>query len=366
MTPTVSARRVLALVCALGLVVAASAATADDDKEHSEKSGYLGVHLQNIDPSMAKALQLEEDGGVLISEVVDESPAANAGLEDGDVVLEFDGRSIEDIGDLTRAVRKAAPGDTVEVVVLREGERQTLDVEIGERENVFAWVSGDGNDAWTFHSDGDVHLEDFHNDHARVMIKRMKDGDDVNVWVTGLDSDRGYMGVHLDDLNEQLGDYFGVEDGDGALITEVIEDSAAEAAGLQAGDVIVKIGNENIESADDVHDAMRHTEVGEKLAVAVMRDGKSKTFDLELGEMSEKLFSKNIEFYGDDDHYRIVGPKMLRSMPHMKGQMYMHDTPHIEIIREIEEDEDDLEEVREELDKLREELKEVQEELKKK
>jgi serine protease Do len=357
-----SARRVLALVCALCLVAAAGTVLADDDKEHSEKSGYLGVHLQNIDSSMAKALQLDEDGGVLISEVVDESPAATAGLEDGDVVLEFDGRSIDDIGDLTRAVRRAEPGETVEVVVLRAGERRSLDVEIGERENVFAWISGDGDSAWTIRG-GDLHLEDFHDDHARVMIKRMKDGDDVNVWVTGFDSDRGYLGVHLDDLNEQLGDYFGVEDGEGALVTSVIEDSGAEKAGLMAGDIIVRIGDEDVESAADVSSAMQHTEVGEELEVTVVRKGRTETFTVELGEMSKEFFGKNIEFFDDDDHYRIVGPKMLRSMPHMKGQMYMHDPGHIEIIREIEDDDEELEEVREELEKLREELKEVQEEL---
>ncbi|MCP4573909.1 MAG: PDZ domain-containing protein [bacterium] len=362
MTPTMSARRVLALVCVLGLVAAAGTALADD-KEDGEKSGYLGVHLQSIDSSMAKALQLDDDEGVLISQVVDDGPAATAGLEDGDVVLEFNGKDIEDVRDLTRAVRRAEPGETVEVVVLREGKRQTLDVEVGEREHGFVWVHADGDDDTEI--DVYTHLENLHEGDSSFFYMQMKDGDDLNVYIKGHDEDRGYMGVHLDDLNEQLGEYFDIEDGEGALVTEVVEDSAAEAAGLRAGDVIVKMGDEDIASASDVTSAMQHTEVDQEIEVKVKRKGKTETFDVKLGEMPDDFFGKNIQFFGDGDNYRIVAPKMLRRMPHMQRQMRVHAPEHLEVIREFHDQDDDLDEVREELEQLRMELKDLQKELKK-
>ena len=68
------------------------------------------------------------------------------------------------------------------------------------------------------------------------------------------------MGVNLDDLNEQMGEYFGVEGGKGALVTEVVEDSPAAKAGLKAGDVIVKLGEKDIDSSAALHKAMADTE----------------------------------------------------------------------------------------------------------
>lgn len=365
MNPTMSARRVLALVCAVGLLAGASAALADDD-------GYLGVMLQDINSSMAKALQLDDDAGVLVSQVIDDSPADEAGLEDGDVILEFDGRTIEDGGDLRRVVRRTDPGDEVEVVVLREGERRTIDVEIGEAGDGAFWVSKDDN-VWfgkdqdfEFEFDDDVYVERFGDgDDARVIIKRLHDGDhDVDVYVHGMNTDRGYMGVHLDDLSEQLGEYFGVDDGDGALITEVIDDSPAAAAGLEAGDVIVKLDGEDIESANDLHDAMRHTEVEQEVAVEVMRKGRSKELEVTLGEMPEEAIKRHIEILGDGD-VRMVAPKMMMRFPHMKKNMRFHRPEGLRMLREFHVDDDELDEMREELDKLRAELDEMRKELRK-
>ncbi len=98
-------------------------------------SGYLGVMLQDLSPAMAKALQLGDQSGVLVSDVVDDSPAAKAGLQDGDVIVAFAGKPLSDYDSLTAAVRAAKPGEKVDVTVLRDGKKKTIKVELGERED---------------------------------------------------------------------------------------------------------------------------------------------------------------------------------------------------------------------------------------
>ena len=300
-----AAKRTLVLMTSLALVIGVATAQAGEDK------GYLGVMLQDISPSMAKALQLDEETGVMISNVVDESPAAAAGLEDGDVILEFAGQSISGNDDLIKAVRGTSPGDEVKVVVLRGGKKKTLDVEIGEHQdkNVFIMSEGDVHHA--------PHFEHFGGKDHHVMV--WSDDDDFT-WTMGkdmpfgLNPDRGFLGVHLDNLNGQLGEYFGVEDGKGALVTEVVEDSPAAAAGLKAGDVIVQMGETDVDSPEALHQAMADTEPEQQMAVKVVRRGQTKSLSVTLGDLPEDAISKHIEIIGEgDDHWSIhTAPRMMK------------------------------------------------------
>ena len=143
-----AAKRNALVALGLLLILNAGQTSAGEDGQ-----GYLGVMLQDITPSMAKALQLEGQSGVMINQVVDDSPAAQAGLEDGDIILEFQGQPIHDYNDLTRAVRRSPPGEKVELLILHGGKKQTLWVELGEKKkssggHVFTnddedfWVNG--------------------------------------------------------------------------------------------------------------------------------------------------------------------------------------------------------------------------------
>jgi len=317
-----------------------------------EKGGYLGVMLQDINTSMAKAMDLDDENGVLINEVVSGSPADEAGLQDGDVIIKFNGKELANHKALTKAVSSSAPGEKVEVVVLRDGKKKTLNVELGEREeNTMVFYSDDG-DVHFPHLNEDVFVwqddSHGHNEQIKIMIKDLE----------GMGGDRGFMGVQVEDINEQMGDYFDVKDGEGALVTSVTEDSAAENAGLKAGDVIVKISDEDIESAGDVHKALAGTEPEQKLSIEVIRKGKKKQMDITLGELPEDQMTRHIEMIGGDHNVYMRSPKSLHhgmSAPH---QMHKQ-------LKVIYEDEKELKEMREELDKMKMELKEMQKELKK-
>jgi hypothetical protein len=166
-------------------------------------------------------------------------------------------------------------------------------------------------------------------------------------------SDRGYMGVKLQGLNEQLGEYFGVEDGEGVLISEVIEDSPAAEAGLQAGDVIVKIDDEEITEAEDIHEYLGEKEEGDEVQVSVRRNKRNKNIKVTLGEAPD-----DFAWFGSEDHEIFI--------PHMEGMNQwrgMHfRAPHAE--RYMFHSEDEMDELREDLKELKEELKELKRELK--
>ena len=94
--------------------------------------GWLGVHIQTIDEDLASSLGLDEAKGALVAEVTPDSPAAKAGLKQGDVILEYAGQPIDELRALTRAVGDTEAGTKAKVVVWRDGSEQTLEVEIAQ------------------------------------------------------------------------------------------------------------------------------------------------------------------------------------------------------------------------------------------
>jgi len=352
-----AAKRAFLLLMSALLLVAVPLALA------GEESGYLGVMLQDVSPSMAKALQLGDESGVLINEVVDDSPAALAGLEDGDVIVAFEGKPLSDYSDLTRAVGAYKPGANVTVTVMRDGKKKDVEVELGERENNFVWkteMSGD-HDMSTWHNmSGHDNDFVFESNEGNVWVQSIGEGDE-DFEVMFFNEDRGFLGVHLDDLNGQLGEYFGIEEGKGVLVTEVVADSPAAAAGLKAGDVIVKMDTEEIGSASSLHKFMGGTEADQTVSVAYMRKGKFSKAEVTLTEAPANEFSEHIKVLTDREHnmHFSGGPKKIHveRLPHVER--------HVEVIHDMHGAEDDLEQMKEELEVMKKELEEMKKELKK-
>ncbi len=335
-----SLKRIVLFLAAGSIVLASASAFAGD------KDAYLGVTLQNISSSMAKALQMDDDGGVLIGEVINDSPADKAGLQDGDVVLKYDGTTIGNNKDLLKAVKKSTVGDKVKIKILRDGKTKNINVVVGEKakSDTMVWFDSDENEH-AFPSDTDFEFI-------------------VKDFTESFKMDRGFLGVELDDLNDQLGDYFGVENGQGVLVTKITEDSGAQKAGIKAGDVIVRMGDSEITSAGDLHKAMAETKPEEQVKIEVKRKGKTKKFDVTLGEMSMGS-GKHIEFITDDNHISIHAPKMM--MKHIKGHTAPHAVHEMHRMKFHEElKRAELEEVRESLEDLRMELEDLRKDLKKK
>jgi serine protease Do len=182
--------------------------------------GYLGVGIQDVTPLLAKEFNLKNDEGALVGEVVPDGPAARAGLENGDVIVEFNGHKVDDSRHLKLAVANTVPGEKVPVEVLRNGSTKTLDVKVKELP-------------------GTEQL-------ARNGSDKEPDTDTL-------------QGVEVGDLNAQAHQQFNIPNHvNGAVVMEVAPDSAAAEAGLKPGDVILEINHHAVKNADDAVSLTEH------------------------------------------------------------------------------------------------------------
>jgi serine protease Do len=240
-------------------------ALRDGNAIEKTKKGWLGVSVQELTPSLRETMKVGNRSGLLITDVVRDSPADDANLREEDVLLSFDGKSVERTDNFTQLVRNTPPDKKVKVKILRNGEERELEVTIGARKSgasarSFSW-SGSGS-------------------HSPDVF-----------WM----GNRAHLGVQVQDLNRDLAPYFKVEEKSGVLILSVSKDSPAEKAGLKAGDVITRLDEEKITDADDLITALRDYEEGDKVNVEYVRQGKSATAAVEFENMENshgfKFFS---------------------------------------------------------------------------
>lgn len=308
---------------AVALVAAGGSLADPGDKDH----GYLGVYMQKLTRDVRDGLDLDVKKGVLVSGVQEDSPAAKAGLEDGDVIVEFNGESVSSPDDLRDLVGDTEPGTEVEIVVIREGDRKTLEVVVGERPDdwsVFDW-SDDGHRhglRW-FSNDGDHWLGDSGRQAYAMFLGGPK------------------LGVTAAELNEGLADYFDAAPGEGILVLEVIDDSIAEEAGIEAGDVIQKVDDNSIASVDDLRESLSDFEEGDEFEVTILRKGKTQKLSATMNDQSLHSF-----WSGNAPHVDIK---------QFKGG----DMPRIHIDRD--DLDETLDELREEINKLKKEIKKLKE-----
>ncbi len=107
-----------------------------------EKAGYLGVQIQDLSKQLGDHFKVKDGKGVLVSEVVDDSPAKKAGLKAGDIVTKVNDKEIENAADLTNTIRSYDPNTKVAVTIIRDGKKKQLDATLGEADNTFMYKYG--------------------------------------------------------------------------------------------------------------------------------------------------------------------------------------------------------------------------------
>jgi len=245
-------------------VLVAFAASGSFAGPGKKNHGYLGVYMQQITSDLREGLDLKKsDKGVLISGVEDDSPADKAGLEDGDVIVEFDGKSVTSPDELRDMVADTEPGSKVEVVVIRDGDRKTFDIVVAERpEGIGTFLWNDDKDS------GSYHWNVFRGDHPGIASL-----------FTG-----ARLGVEATELNEGLAPYFKTKSGEGVLVLDVQDESVASKAGIKAGDVIQKVGDDSIESVGDLREAVRDFDEGDEFQLTVLRNGRTEKLNATMDE----------------------------------------------------------------------------------
>lgn len=306
-----------------------------------ERTAYLGVYAQSVDEDIAEAFDLGADYGAVINEVIDDSPADNAGLRNGDVIIKFDGRKVWEYDDLLDFLEDSEPGDKVALTIAREDKNMEFEVTLAENEG---W--DDDFFGWRKYNSPRVNVKV-----PKVpRVPNAPNAPNVVVW-----SDRNYIGVSLNDLNDQLGSYFGVEDGQGALITEVSEDTPAEKAGLKAGDVIVEVNDKPVDGYRDIKRQISKKDPGETIAVKVLRDKQEMTFNVEIAEHESSSYGYHYNYNGPDIDLRSLDIQI----PKLKG--FIHSLYDDEVMQyfDSEEFENDMKDFAREMEQMKKELKET-------
>ena len=262
------------LLCA-GLAVAVSTLAAQGASARRESDGRrevrvvdsrgsrLGVMVRDLDSSDTGS----PAGGVKIESVEDGSPAGKAGMKAGDVIVEYDGERVRSARQFTRLVQETPQGRQVPLAVLRNGQRQTMSATPEAR-----------GMAWDFDIDADqIHREVERGlDGLRTFrLPPPAEGFRFDDFPGAMTMGRGRLGVTVDSLTDQLAQYFGAADG-GALVTTVRKDSAAEKAGLKAGDVITSVNGERVRDAGDLTRSIGQVDEG-TVTVDYLRDRKPGT-----------------------------------------------------------------------------------------
>jgi len=248
-------RRYPILILGAILLVAGTAVVFAGVSAEKGKRAFLGVMLDEVTEGNAADYGVGTGHGALVRKVTSDSPAEEAGLRANDIIVKFDGTPVESPDNLHEMLGKKSSGDVVQLGIIRGGKEQTVTATLGAPRR---------SERFELRTENDEEEGDWP---SSMMPKAPK---------------RAYAGVHLQELSEGLAKYFSVEEG--VLISDVEEGSPAEKAGIEAGDVIIRLDGVTTDNTHDVQRLVRCHEPGEKAKFEVVRKGEKKTIEVELDE----------------------------------------------------------------------------------
>jgi S1-C subfamily serine protease len=234
--------------------------------DNDEDMGWLGVEVAEVSPEQVQQFKLAEARGAVVISVDPDSPAAKAGIREKDVILTYEGEKVEGVVQFRRLVRETPPGRQIQVGVSRDGSAQSVQVNIGSRQDQFSKHGGE----WG------ANMPPMPSMPNVTAIPNMPDMDENYLYIApGAMGRTPMLGISAEDLTGQLGTYFGTPNGEGVLVRDVKAGSAAEKAGLKAGDVIVKLDDKDVRTLRDLRAELREKSDQKSVQVGVLRKGSS-------------------------------------------------------------------------------------------
>ena len=202
---------------------------------------YIGVQIQPIDDTSAKALGLKSSMGALVANVISDGPADKAGIETGDVIVEFDGMSIKSVDHLRNNVSISKPDASYSLTVVRDGRKKSF----------------------------------------KVKLEKMPSDDQLAV--ENQKQSTNELGIEVSELNPSIRREYGVESQDfGIVVTKVLLDSPANEAGIQTGDLITRVGSRRCRSVKQFDSLVKNTKRRGMLMLHIKRDGNAQYVTLDL------------------------------------------------------------------------------------
>jgi len=177
--------------------------------------GYLGIYMDEVKPDLAEYFELKPNQGVSVSQVISDSPADEAGLKAGDIILEMDGKKIESPQQFKNAIAMVEPGTKVSLLVYRDGEELK----------------------------------------KKVKIRSLSD----SAFASDVSEIGEKLGLQVQELTEELARQFGYEPAEGVIVSEVVSDGIAARAGIRPGMLIASVNRRNVSSVAEFNAALEDT-----------------------------------------------------------------------------------------------------------
>jgi len=243
---------------------------------------WLGVTLKDVTAEKARDLKLPGEYGALVVSVDADSAAAKAGLQKGDVIVEFAGERVRSEAQLRRLIRETPPGRTVSMQVIRDGQPRTLSAKLQSRTNQF------------FIQTPEIHIPE-------INIAPNLASPYLRGFANMFDG-RPSLGISGEELTTQLANYFGVKQGKGVLVSEVVMGSPAATAGLKAGDVIVAVDGKGVATVAELRKALeiKSGEEKRKLNLTIVRDHHEQAVPVEVERPNHFEHEKEVAGFGID------------------------------------------------------------------
>jgi serine protease Do len=241
-----------------------------------DSPSWLGVETREVTSENAKELKLPAERGVVVGRIAPDSPASKAGLKEKDVITEVNGQRVEGSAQFRRMIHETPAGRTVQLTVWRDGRAQTLSATLG--------LAVDGPRVRTNIAPG-------------AFTFRMPDLPEVPEippmeWNSGgmmvFPGAHPRLGIDAEDISGQLGAYFGAPEGEGVLVRNVNAGSAAEKAGVKAGDVITSFNGERIRSLGDLREKLAAKNDDKPARLSVLRNKSEVTLTVDLPTLKQK------------------------------------------------------------------------------
>lgn len=284
-------------VTVLGAVPAGAAPATD---ELMGGDSYLGIGLVDITKNRVAALKLKDDSGVEVVDMDHDAPAAKSGIKIGDVILNFNNQKVESAEQMKRLIHETPVGRTVQLVISRNGQPQTLSVTVGSRHQMNAAIprtpraGAPGNGFFDNPPDISMNL-------LQAASK---------------------SGLLVENLTPQLGDFLGVKSGAGVLVRSVEKGSPADAAGIRAGDVIVRIEKDPVSDMGDWH-RLTHKRSGRTM-LGVVRDKREQNFFIEFTSRDSSFLIDMPNMDGIKMELSELSPEVEKAMAAAQAEFAAH------------------------------------------
>jgi serine protease Do len=270
-------------------------------EESGSGSAYLGVDIADVTSERLGELKLKEEHGAEITMVDQDAPAGKAGLKEHDVVLTVNGAAVESAAQLRRMIRETPAGRIVTFGISRDGQPLAIKVQLANRAKVRALHSSPGE--------------------FNFVMPEMPAIPDFDIPVSVVIAHSSLRsGLMVENMTPQLGEFFGVKNGNGVLVRSVEKGSRADKSGFRAGDVIVKVNDQPVHDTSDFTHALRgHS--GGSAAVTVVREKKEQNLTLTLPAKKDSgsLFEESFELHdlSADAEQQVsrLGDELARMQP---------------------------------------------------